>query len=1023
MKRMITLIVILLVISMPIASAASVSIVQNTGTANIPNFINGNGDTWTVKATIVGATNVKPEEVQMVLTSSKTAFNTCEGNVCTYTSPLPNGVAEGSYSFTVMYLPEQVSSVSEVINVDATSPEIIFTTSHVGQASDGSIDLQFIVNEKEKPASGISEIQVIGPDGVIETITLDKTTTFNYQDNGKTNGKLPTKFSGEGSKYIKIVAKDALGHTTTSTPAHFTVDYVKPELVSANLTLGKFIGAIEKKTDLQVTIKESGLLEKASVLASSEDANVDNTPASSCIKKKGNWLCTWNDISIDPEPTIKFNIKVTDTTGNTGELTPSVSLVKDADAPVIKFFGTNLQHQGTHYVNGNSNKIYLEVSEIGSGLVKEDIIANLAELSGSKEATPDKCVQIANDYVCTWDVGKPTSSNSIRINLKSLRDKAGNKADLLQKEMLVDITPPKVKEISLVESSEKKDFFKSGDNLVLDIVVEEEAGVAVLVDMNQINNDAAKNFPEGLLHEEGWQQFDKCVKKDALWHCSVPLDKIKSGPLKNVELNLKVLDTAGNEAVLWPQEGKNLRHSKAGKYRFDILGVDNEAAPDFWKVSKPKSVGFIDLDTTALINTRSVVELSMSSDNAVAKRIIAECSPEKETHPKVKRTLVYGGTSSSSGSVSPTLVIEFEPFDGRAAFKGEIDAKEKLDINYKCSLKTNSQVGQQAVANVEIDDIDVLVLFGFSELGSQEENLQETIKEARDDALTKSATTIATVADWIETINAWNNIIVRPLVTVLTYINVMKGLTDSGRAWPPLYKGLVKACQKGAKVDTTIQKVVNVISIPGNILSCNPNAWKGTLDGYAEWQESALENYNTWVSTGFAGRANLETTRLAGVTPIQARSLRNNLVISLWGVCLPGIVENLEKLAQAQCRYVYCLEKEVPGGLPVSSCEQIRYQLTCKYVMGELVLNHLPLLSGLDLLGKTLKKIVSDPLSLVLNLLWKQCESKCPTSGLASAGCSALTISTTILNQWAGISGSLAAKDAVEADMCNQIKK
>ena len=93
---------ILLVILMPFYSASAlatyVSVSQNHGTANINGFLDAQGDTWTVEATITDIVgDVTAEEVSLVVGSRNAQFQSCStsdlGAVCSYASPLSSGLA------------------------------------------------------------------------------------------------------------------------------------------------------------------------------------------------------------------------------------------------------------------------------------------------------------------------------------------------------------------------------------------------------------------------------------------------------------------------------------------------------------------------------------------------------------------------------------------------------------------------------------------------------------------------------------------------------------------------------------------------------------------------------------------------------------------------------------------------------------------------------------------------------------------------------------------------------------------
>ena len=158
-----------------------------------------------------------------------------------------------------------------------------------------------------------------------------------------------------------------------------------------------------------------------------------------------------------------------------------------------------------------------------------------------------------------------------------------------------------------------------------------------------------------------------------------------------------------------------------------------------------------------------------------------------------------------------------------------------------------------------------------------------------------------------------------------------------------------------------------------------------------------------------------------GVTPKQARGLKDNLLVSSVGLCIPGIIYNLEKMGQIQCRYIYCLENEVPAGIPVDVCETLKSQMWCKYGFGE-AMNFIPYLSAFDVFLGVLKQAVQDPIGLALSIGPAICAAKCPTDTAIAGTCSAVTFLAFIFEQWMNVESALMEKETIDKDYCSLIE-
>ena len=1046
--------IIVLVLSMPFYSAsalaATLEITKNTGKAGIPGFINAQGDTWTVQATIAGSVyeTIDPANVNLKIGQNSAPFTSCSGTandsaniggiVCDYISPLTDGVKEGEFPFQVVYnvggdVTKAISN-GDIISADGKGP--VISDASISQDTQG-VHLDFTVTDKYtgKPTVGLKKIEVVDADSGTSLVSITDfkvgQNTYNYVKDGSFEGKLKVPLQGQGYKRIKIYAEDMLGHRSES-PAvlTFLADFVNPEIREGSLNfsrMGKFIGEVITSSDIMVDVIEHNL---NMVTGYSEQALLDNTPAicSDDDTVPDLWHCRWEKVDIKPSESVSIKVNAVDQYGNNAEKTISRSFTKDSIAPEVVFFGSEHTYQGISYLRKGDNRLLLSVKEQGAGMRTAGVAVNLEAVGGGKADLPSKdCVQGATTFDCYWDFKYSGSGGEISLGLSTLVDNAGNEGKKEGVLFKVDDTGPTVRKIELagVADGIEHDYLQSGDTLRLKLTAVESSGLAVLVNLNGIVMDAETKYPAGGYTRElgnGWKQFtDENCKRNAAqeWDCVFETDPIRSGFVSSALLEIRVLDTAGNNAQKgkWEKEPKNVKSGLEGKYRVDILGLAMEDKPDYWEVASVLPVGgassFIDLDTTKLTFSRLPFKVSLKSSTPNVEALsvdIVDCVPKTSVpktsgsvssagnstvstavttdtstpSPLVSRSLLYGGVTGTGQAISKavTLVMEFQPFDGKKVFSSaqlSDSASQTLDIEYTCHLSIFSKVGKNALKNSEKQDVVVKVPFGFSVLGAEDENLDATIQKAKDEVTTGFWGVMGVLAKIIK----WLDYLVQVVHLVMGAINLVKGAQASLEGIQKTGLGTAAAtaaCFGLSSTEKGIDTGISWIDVPVQILSCRPTSEK--LGWYKSWVDGILFIYN------IEGLRFKEGQPKSTFAP--AHSIKDNFYLSIAGLCVPGIINNLDKLRQIKCRKVYCLQNEVRGGLAtVSQCNELESLLTCKYFIGELWYI-IPFANFWDTIINGIWNAVKDPIALAHTLTIVGCGIQCSVSTAGASTCSFL---------------------------------
>lgn len=887
---------------------------------------------------------------------------------------------------------------------------------------------------------------------------------YKFNEDPKYNGYLPATWEGEGVRRLKIVAEDKLGHSTTSSIVSFLTDFVKPEVLELNFAeLGKFLGTTETVSSLVVKIKEKSNLVLTTILATAPQTTLDKTAAKSCTRTKEDpniWECTWEKIKIEPASSIAVTITAADAIGNTIETTLSQTFVTDGDAPVVEYFGPLLEHNGIGFVKKGQNPIVARIKEQGSGMSKVNVLAQLSSLTSSSASAfsgikePDECAQESELFICYWYTSTSSlteTSGDVRISLAKVADNAGNQASLPERDLIVDVTSPSLETLGIFGVSEglAKNYFQSGDLLRVVATINEPNGLFWMIDLRNVVNDAETQFPATKINEAGWQTFkgeEVCKQnEEKSWDCTFETAAIKSGLVKNAFIVLKVRDAAGNFAENW-LDAKNVEKrsgkTEEGKYAFDILAVKDEENPDYWSAGKAKPLlDFVDLDAMTFPQ-RIPIQISLKTDNPEVRALeinLNSCRPSEENptpvspitgsavatleapastetetsaFPEISRNIIYGNVfPDGTSEPKATIMLEFSPISDVRKFLGIKSEGEFKGVNipYTCQLKVYSRLGNTALGNAETQDVVIEVPFAFSSLGSIDENLAQKVREMKESDFMKFANAL----EYINTGIAWINYVLNFMTVIRNVYEIISLFSTSTIAAANSLKkagaipgfAQLGATLSGACVALDYSqiggwKTLEYVTLISQILSCNPtdigklNSEAGDdkssfwgLGPYGWWQRIVLDTYNKWSGRDILG--------------VPAKTPYENMYISGLSLCLPGIIYNIHKAREIQCRQIVCYGKEVPAGVATyDSCDKLHDLQMCEFWAGPVF--DLPGLGAVAELGKILKGAGgANPLGLIKVTEIAACAALCwtdQTDGFVYYACKTTTGLNKLLN-------------------------
>jgi hypothetical protein len=1046
-----------LIIMLPIYSAevyaANVNIAQSHGTDKLSGFLDGEGDVWTVKAiaNLDDGEEVSPEMVKLKIAGQKFDFSSCAtsigGHECSIEKDFSQGFANsGQHIFEVLLFDnndEQVTSDKDSIKIDKEGPEIL--TALFAQKSEG-IQVVFTITDPF-PCYELGSIEIIEGATVIETITQ-----FDSKCSHNDNILMDYDSGDSGVKYFKIRAKDVFGHTTTSDSVPLSVDFTAPEIDGNSVV---FVGAEEgfvgqtEYVDVLVNVTEESDLEI--VYIDSVDMDLEEEEMDCDFDdQEGVYSCELESVEFSTKESVSFEIVAIDDSGNKATYSGSKSLTLDQTAPELVSFGTKVNYLGANLVGEGKNEFVAVFTESESGMDANSVKGDFSNIGSGSSVVASSCNQTSegsSEWECAWEeisvsANKFNDDEGQEVFLNSFyADKVGNKNDYVEKiEVFLDDMDPELKSLEIRGISDlgAQDFFHSGDILEIQMNIEEDNGLILNMDVNDLYTEIPDQYVDGYFEAD---ESNYCQQEDLKWKCTVELEQIRSGPTK-AEIVFEVTDTAGNPVSVpsfGEEKDKVFGKSNAASCavidggakitcNLEILGLQEETDPDFWTVSKPKTSGFIDIGVTNLIKPRINFDLEFDSDIATLKNVeVGKCETDDFNYHSKEYLFFNPDTGDAE------LILEMDPFDGASYFEDQIEEKQQYGsvtyvyVDYVCELKFFSSVGKKVVPVAEKKDVEIQVPFAFTQSGSFEDDLEQKIKDARDIAESGAWSWIDEVQTVIDWVNNINNLVVQPIKDLLAIVDIIKVLIgfyeDTN---PATKKSLQKVCKTGTKAQETLWGIIDVVDGILAILACSEKAGDGTfLSFLGAWHGMVLDWYNTLLLLNFD---KTETNFLEGATavggkkPHEAGNLNDNILVATVGLCLPGIIYNIHKMREITCRYVYCLENEVATGIPSTVCDELKSQMWCKYFVGELM-EMAPFLRTADIILGLLEGLISDWIGTAISLLSYFCKKLCDVNSTLAGICSAFKILAKMWNIYNGIVAALAQQETIGQSYCALIEE
>jgi hypothetical protein len=465
-----------------------------------------------------------------------------------------------------------------------------------------------------------------------------------------------------------------------------------------------------------------------------------------------------------------------------------------------------------------------------------------------------------------------------------------------------------------------------------------------------------------------------------------------SGPQPtNVTFNFA--DSAGNKASLSTSE-------------LFILGINNETAPNYWTISTECSPAMLDRQTLSVFEHPVYCRLKMSSTNSKAEPITVQ-GPD-DFYTECTGAMEY----ISDMSIENNYAKSREPFIALSLVSTDYAIN---NMSFSCPLKTLTRVGNFMAQNFETDNATVNLQFYNLPLGELYNNMDDDIEDVEDsiNGVWKVIGQLQTFIGYAEKLCQILNMIMN-VISILSAVSLLTDIVGEVLEKIPFVSGA------GTALKTTSGKLCDVSEKSREWLNSEDSGLLKTLNKFCDFitcraglfdlvgkkekvQEYSTDQYMEFISLGDDWTKSQIQGSIGGEKGAQNPSvylnIKDSLVMSIIvpPLCIPGIIYNLDKWRQIQCRYGLCLLEDVrQNGMPVSVCKDQKSYMQCRFVVGE-IFNLVPFAPLLNYWINTLQNIISDPLVLlatIANFVFN-CQQACDTGeGINYAICAGMSIAS-----------------------------
>ncbi len=1040
LKLQAAMFMILIILTLPVCFSVEYEIltIKSTGQDNIENWIRPE-DQVKISVTTSGGT-VEKEQVRIGPHDypADKPFDSCSqvsGTTyrCNYTSnliqfsDLVDDLGRVKY-FIKLYDQSfrQDDKQESYLVPDVVEP--IIDTAQVTPGKKPSLHLVTSDGSAVDPGSGIKTIKIFADDELIEEIDVNQQQTYDEIKE--------LDMQGNGQKTLLVQVFDGVNNFAQTETNEFEVDTSAPT-ISEELRLyqgGKQLiyGSTQTLKDVRAEFRiQEAKLTKVEVDASAlstvahlseayksltidnpnELANI-NTAAKGCNKVNDEYICFVKiDMSLELNkiPTIK--IKATDQYDLITEKQARASnLLIDIDVPKVTFIGS----EHGKFVKPGLNKIIVRITESQSGFYNvydysptvkgHGIVIDASALNSKYSGKTTPMTHCNKTDSQTWEcytyLEVSEKQGSLPVYLKpdlsfddsltyvegeseailKVDNEVSSVTDYVAREQVEKDLGNKYIKVNLVEPAKIKtaagnDYYSHGDYLNIEAKI----------------RDSVSGIKEAYanLSSVGVAGLAKasCTNQTPVYTCTWNNLGPVTGYIKNASIYLTFIDKVGNEVVNNP----------------GITVLENdEADANYWTpITKDPMPKVINSDTMKYTSHRIFGNIKLVPPSGLIQEelktldiALGNCQGSTEYLTE------QGPTCLNCFPGATDLIIKFP-------FERQEDSIEDTNLSFNCSLKIKSQY-MQKLSKLETEHFTIEV--PLTSRGSMDKAVKNEISAVKGSWLLSNGflDQLIEIQNIAEQICRFVNVL-GSIARLFEAIELLFGPLD----FTP-FKGIAVA--QGAANEAyhvTYNGFFKGLSHFCKYISCKQGFW----DDWAETLDQKLKSGKTssvlsnqlW-GKGFTSQSILDSI-----------DFKESIILSLSIGCIPGVIYNLKKARQIECRYVQCLQDDVKAGAPIAACQTARGYMLCKYVWGQLFYTF-PLTNLLNGILQRFKAAISSPLGLLGLVLGRTCTHLNTETRVTHVGCLLTSVLPAINDALEDIQRFVENKEwELGGDICGEI--
>ncbi|PIN74950.1 hypothetical protein COV18_05455 [Candidatus Woesearchaeota archaeon CG10_big_fil_rev_8_21_14_0_10_37_12] len=982
-----SIIMIILIVSLPIVAAQSLNVVKIVGQDNVDGYLRSRDSvTIEVLANIPQETTIDRTQVWLILGQTRAPFDDCtqQGNSTNYKCTLtaPNFQAFQKLTFTIELQTDAgdiVGSQTRTVIVDALSPAI----KDFGiepELSGGDITLTYITEDyglqqgSLTDCAGIKEIKVISEGQTILSDTAPPGTCS--KDNN-----VPHTITQEGEHDLCITAADHVNHTAIPQCVTVTIDRTPPEITDLaivdanNFEITHVKSGQERTAAVQVIIEDTGEVESTTVRANLAQLNPDlaNELPPDLSQQD---LFIWENINVFAVTPCTVTITAEDVLGNRKQQLLNCNIGEDDTPPTV----TGLQSQQTrsniplYSLNSDLVVVFEDKDNNnaqGIGLQRTQAFLDLRTLGLGEFVQAERCDFVSNKWECFWTLNPPARIAEGEYTIKAVRGTADDLDNVLPQEvpltLIYDNTPPT--NISLVNFTALTGQETYGLPEGQEVAVR---GARVKYTMRALGAiDATANFSAiGGSEDVAGNCFED---NEGYLACDFEEDVELSGPYF-APITFTFSDDAGNKAV--------------HQTELEIFDIQEEI-PAYWN-ENPEitcSPSIISRRTASVVAPLVTCKIALRTPHPNVETLSIQAPTVDECVGGELDLNNIRMINTAPGSKNPYFFINLER---KNYYQDQINITCPINIY---SVKRTSTGGDQfhiASPNAQTINVHLQIPFYDAPLKDIYEQRQDDIKDAIDrDFATQ---------EWLGDLNQilhYGELLCQANAMITGILNAFYLMTVAFKGMPPPTDyatepiGTSFCTIEETVFESYIGTIKPYLDQFCKVANCAASASEFTevptgIGDMAAWCSSwaeGLQDANLVTEGGF------DLGGMAQESGLQAINVKDSLIWSTVCLCLPGIIKNLEELRQVSCFKAVCLNDYVRGYDYVADnptepvrpefCDEMESYLTCTYIIGELFAA-IPFWGIFEQLVDLIMDLIADPFSVLPLAVGVYCYTQCP---------------------------------------------